>query len=49
MSTPADIIAFPSRTGEEATPAPAPYAEMAAATNFSFLRGASTGDRKSVV
>ena len=37
-----DIIAFPARGGEGA-PAEAVYAELAAATNFSFLRGASTG------
>jgi error-prone DNA polymerase len=41
MSGPADIIAFPPRTG--AASAAPPYAELAAATNFSFLRGASTG------
>ncbi len=41
MSTPSDILIFSSRPGEDATPDPPPYAELAAATNFSFLRGAS--------
>jgi error-prone DNA polymerase len=43
MSTPSNIVAF--RQKREARPAAAPsppYAELVAATNFSFLRGAST-------
>ena len=42
MSEPTNIVSLPQRTGQgEDSPAP-PYAELAAATNFSFLRGAST-------
>ena len=42
-----DVVTFthhsmPEQTGQAAMPTP-PYAEMAAATNFSFLRGASNG------
>ena len=42
-----DVVAFthrpiPEQTGEAAASTP-PYAEMVAATNFSFLRGASNG------
>jgi len=43
MNSPADVIAFPSRPGENGAADASPYAELAAATNFSFLRGASTG------
>jgi error-prone DNA polymerase len=44
MSGPADVIDFPKRLQkrEEASSDPA-YAELVAATNFSFLRGASNG------
>jgi error-prone DNA polymerase len=42
---PASVIAFPSQKERPETPdaMPPPYAELAAATNFSFLRGASAG------
>ncbi|MDP3740507.1 MAG: error-prone DNA polymerase [Hyphomonadaceae bacterium] len=42
-----NILPFPARRKDETTrpdpTPPPPYAELAAATNFSFLRGASTG------
>ena len=42
MSTPGNILSFPSRAGEGQASATPPYAELAAASNFSFLHGAST-------
>ncbi|OYX45720.1 MAG: error-prone DNA polymerase [Alphaproteobacteria bacterium 32-64-14] len=38
-----EIIAFPHRASEGVAADATPYAEMVAATNFSFLRGASSG------
>ena len=42
MSGAGKILAFPSRPGAEPAPDSPPYAELVAATNFSFLHGAST-------
>ena len=41
MSTPGNILNFPSRASAGQASATPPYAELAAASNFSFLRGAS--------
>jgi error-prone DNA polymerase len=38
-----NIIPFRQKAGQPAAPLAPPYAELVAATNFSFLRGASTG------
>ena len=43
MSDPTNIVAFPPRAHEIAEPPASAYAELVAATNFSFLRGASNG------
>ena len=43
MSNPSDILPFPCWAEKGDAPAAPPYAEMVAATNFSFLRGASSG------
>ena len=42
MSTPGSILSFPSRPDAGQASATPPYAELAAASNFSFLHGAST-------
>ena len=42
MTTPGNILNFPSRTTAGSASASPPYAELVAASNFSFLRGAST-------